>query len=78
VPADEAYLRIFTSGYRMVWETTFTKAEKPEFLEAGDHDVTWNGRDDQSRPMPPGYYICFISVTVGKKTYETNSKTEIP
>lgn len=78
IPADEAYLRVFTGGFRLVWEETFNKNEKPEFLTTDPHDVTWNGRDDQARPMPPGFYICFISVTVGKKTYESSSKTEIP
>ncbi|HVZ81662.1 MAG TPA: hypothetical protein VHE12_12810 [bacterium] len=78
VPADEVYLRVFTSGLRLVWEDTFNKKEKPEFLTIDPHDVTWNGRDDVGRPMPPGYYICFISVTAGKKTYESSSKTEIP
>lgn len=78
IPADEAYLRVFTSGFRLVWEEVFNKDQKPEFLTTDPHDVTWNGRDDQGRPMPPGSYICFISVTVGKKSYESSSKTEIP
>jgi hypothetical protein len=78
IPADEAYLRVFTSGFRLVWEDVFNKDQKPEFLTTDPHDVTWNGRDDQGRPMPPGSYICFISVTVGKKTYESSAKTEIP
>lgn len=71
-------MRVFTSGFRLVWEEVFNKDQKPEFLTTDPHDVTWNGRDDQGRPMPPGSYICFISVTVGKKSYESSSKTEIP
>lgn len=78
MPADEAYLRVYTSGFRLVWEEDFSKDEKPEYLGAGTHETTWNGRDDEGRPMPPGTYLCFISVTSGKKNYESSSKTEIP
>jgi len=77
-PAKEAYLRVYTSGFRMVWDENFNKDEHPEFLGAGTHETTWNGKDDQGRPMPPGSYICFISVTVGKKSYESSGKTEMP
>ncbi len=62
----------------MVWEATYGKAEHPEYLDAGNHETTWNGRDDQGRSMPPGTYLCFISVTVGKKSYESSGKTEMP
>ena len=78
VPANEAYLRVYTSGFRLVWEMNFNKDEKPEYLGSGAHEVTWNGKDDEGRPMPPGTYLCFISVTAGKKSYESSSKTEMP
>jgi flagellar hook assembly protein FlgD len=76
--SNEAYLRVYTSGFRLVWEEDFGKDKKPEYLTSGTHDITWNGKDDQNRSMPPGTYLCFISATAGKKTYEASSKTEIP
>ncbi len=63
---------------RPVVNFEFNKHEKPEYLTAGTHEVVWDGRDEEERPMPPGSYICFISITVGKKTYEASGKTEIP
>jgi flagellar hook assembly protein FlgD len=78
IPADEAYLRVYTSGFRLVWEENYNPNEKPEYLTAGDHETIWNGKDDEGRPMPPANYMCFISLTVGKKTYEASGKTEMP
>ena len=78
VPASEAYLRVYTSGFRLVWEENFNKEKNADYLTAGTHQTTWNAKDDQDRPMPPGTYLCFISVTVGKKSYDGSGKTEIP
>jgi hypothetical protein len=78
VNAERAYLKIFTSGLRPVRDFDYSKDEKPEYLSKGLHEVVWDGRDEDSRPMPPGSYICFISITAGKKTYEASGKTEIP
>lgn len=71
-------MRVYTSGFRLVWEENFNPKEKPEFLTLGTHETTWNGKDDEGRSMPPGTYLCFISLTVGKKTYEGSGKTEMP
>ena len=71
-------MRIYTSGFRLVRDFSFNKIEKPEYLTSGTHEITWDGKDDQMRAMPPGNYLCFISVSVGKKSYEASGKTEIP
>lgn len=71
-------MRVYTTGFRLVWEMNFNKDEKSEYLGTGTHETTWDGKDDEGRPMPPGSYLCFISVTVGKKSYEASSKTEMP
>ena len=78
IPADEAYLRVYTSSFRLVWEENYNSKEKPENLTSGGHETVWNGKDDEGRIMPPGTYLCFISLTVGKKTYEASGKTEMP
>lgn len=78
MPASEAYLRVYTSGFRLVWEKNFNKDQNADFLTAGTHQASWNAKDDQDRPMPPGTYLCFISATIGKKTYDGSGKTEIP
>lgn len=78
IPADEAFLKIYTSGFRVVREFVFNRKENPEFLPAGVHDFTWDGKDEQKRAMAPGTYLCFINVNVGKKRYEASGKTEIP
>ncbi len=78
IPADQAFLRIYTSGFRVVREFDFDKNETPEYLTAGSHDVSWDGKDDNKRPLPPASYLCFIDVNAGKKKYEASSKTEIP
>jgi hypothetical protein len=78
VPADEVFLKIYSSGFRIVHEFHFTPKDKPEFLASGGHEAVWDGKDEQRRPMPPGTYLCFINVNVGKKRYEASGKTEIP
>ena len=77
-PADEVFLSIYTSGYRIVRKFGFNKKEKSEFLASGEHEYTWDGRDENKRPMAPGIYLCFIQVNVGKKRYEASGKTEVP
>lgn len=78
IPSSEVFLRVYTSGFRLVWDENFNQDNQPQFLTSGDHDTYWNARDEEERPMPPGNYLCFISITVGKKNYEASSKTEIP
>jgi hypothetical protein len=78
VEASETFLRIFTSGFRIVREFDFFKKESPGMLTKGDHQVNWDGKDEEGRPMPPGTYLCFVSITVGKKTYESSGMTNIP
>ncbi len=78
IPSNEAFLRIYTSGFRLVWDVEFNKDNKPEYLTAGTHEDTWDGKDEEGRPMPPGNYLCFITLNVGKKSYEASGKTEIP
>jgi flagellar hook assembly protein FlgD len=74
----EAYLRVYTSGFRLVWEEDFSNNNHPEYLDAGSHEITWNCKDEEGRAMPPDEYLCFISVSAGKKTYDSSGKTEIP
>jgi 3-isopropylmalate dehydrogenase len=76
--ADHTFLRIFTSGLRPVLVYEFNKDQKPEYLTKGTHEIVWDAMDEEGRPMPPGSYICFLSITVNKKTYEASAKTEIP
>jgi flagellar hook assembly protein FlgD len=71
-------LRIFTSGLRPVLVFEFNKDQKPEYLTKGTHEIVWDAKDEEGRAMPPGGYICFISITVSKKTYDASGKTEIP
>ncbi len=78
IPADEAYLKIYTSGFRMVREFNFNRDENTDYLTAGSHDFTWDGKDDNQKSLPPATYLCFIDVNVGKKKYEASGKTEIP
>jgi len=78
IAADETYVRVYSSGFRLVWEVNFNKNEKPENLTLGSHEAAWNGQDDEGRSMPPGTYLCFVSLTVGKKSYEASGKTDIP
>lgn len=78
IPADEAFLKIYTSGFRVVREFYFNKDENSDYLPAGTHDFSWDGKDDNKRPLPPANYLCFIDVNAGKKKYEASGKTEIP
>jgi flagellar hook capping protein FlgD len=34
-------------------------------LEAGDHTLSWDGRDDKGRPAPPAYYLLAIEAAAG-------------
>jgi hypothetical protein len=76
--ASQAFLRVRTSGFRTVREFDFFKKEKPEYLTVGTHDLYWDGKDEAGRPMTPGTYLCFITVVIGKKTYETTGKVYFP
>jgi FlgD Ig-like domain len=78
VPADQVYLWIYTSGFRLVEDFNFNKKKQPENLSLGRHEITWDGKDSQGRRMPPGTYLCFISIHVGDKHYEASGKTEVP
>jgi hypothetical protein len=78
IPADEVFLKVYSSGFRIVRSFEFTQKDDPDFLTAGNHDFAWDGMDEQKRHMPPGDYLCFIDIHVGKKKYEASSKTEIP
>lgn len=76
--AQQAFLRVRTSGYRTVKEFDFFKKEKPEYLTVGTHDLVWDGKDDEGRPMTPGTYLCFIEVVIGKKSYYSVGKIYFP
>lgn len=78
VKADEVNLKVYTSGFRLAREFDFNKEQNPENLTAGPHEITWDGKDEEDRPMPPGSYLCFVRVNVDKKTYEASGKTNIP
>lgn len=78
VQVDQVYLKVYTSGFRLVWDENFNKEKRPDYLTSGDHEVTWDGKDEEGRPMPPGLYLCFLDMTAGKKSYESSGKTEIP
>ena len=61
IPADEASLKVFTSGFRVVREFFFNKGENPEYLSSGTHDFSWDGRDDQSKTPAAGNLSLFSS-----------------
>jgi flagellar hook assembly protein FlgD len=33
---------------------------KPSFLEAGEHRVSWDGRDERGVPLSAGIYFCSL------------------
>ncbi len=78
IPAEKVYLKVYSSGFRLVRSFEFNKVDSPDFLAKGTHEFKWDCKDEQNRPMPPGIYLCFIDVAVKKKVYESSSKTEIP
>jgi hypothetical protein len=78
VPADEVYLKIYSSGFRVVHGFEFNKEQQPGLLTPGAHEVTWDGRDEQGRRIPPGDYFCFIDVRAGGKRYEASGRVGIP
>jgi flagellar hook assembly protein FlgD len=78
IPSDRVYLKIYSSGFRLVRDFEFNKVDSPDYLTRGTHEFYWDGKDEQNRPMPPGDYICVINVDVKKKVYEASSKTDIP
>jgi hypothetical protein len=78
LPADEAFLKIYTSGFRIVREFEFSPTESAGYLTAENHEFTWDGKDENARAMPSGIYLCFIELSIGKKQYEASGKTEIP
>lgn len=76
--AREVDVKVFTSGFRIVRQFSFDQHVQKENLIAGPHDMTWNGKDEQDRAMPPGNYLCYILVQTDKKDYEASGKTNIP
>ncbi len=78
IQSEEVSIKIYTSGFRLVRAFSFDKREHPENLDAGIHDLTWDGRDEGGHPMPTGNYFCFININAGKKTYEASGRTNIP
>jgi len=78
IPADRVYLKIYSSGFRLARDFEFSKIDSPDYLTRGPHLFYWDGKDEQTRRMPPGNYLCFIDINVKKKVYEASSKTEIP
>ena len=75
--ADKVFLRIFTSGFRLVQDFSFDPRNGADELGAGSHEYTWDGKDDVKRSLPPGIYLCFIEVDVGRKRFEAGGQLEI-
>jgi len=78
IPADEVFLKIYSSGFRVVHGFQFNRDHQPERLSPGTHEVFWDGRDEQGRKIPPGTYLCFIDVRAGGKRYEASGRVEFP
>ncbi len=78
IRAKETNVKIFTSGFRLVRQFSFDRNVHPENLNVGQHEMTWDGKDEEDRAMPPGNYLCFIVVETEKKDYESSAKTNIP
>jgi len=78
VSAQEINVKVFTSGFRLVRQFSFDKHQHNENLSPGEHEMSWDGRDEQNRAMPPGNYLCFIIVETENKNYDASAKTNIP
>ena len=78
IKCDSVYLKIYSSGFRLVRSFEFNKEETPDYLTVGTHNFTWDRKDEENRLMPPGIYLCFVDINAGKKRYEASGKTEIP
>ena len=37
---------------------------------AGMNEAVWDGRDEQGRPVPPGVYLCRVTATTGRGSFE--------
>jgi hypothetical protein len=78
VQADEVFLKVYTSGFRIVQDLVFDSKNNIDFLAAGAHEYVWDCKDNVRRPMPPGSYLCFIEIHVGKIKYSASGQTEVP
>ncbi len=78
MPADEVSLRVYTSGFRLVQKFAFNSEDGEDQLNDGIHMYLWDGLDEVKRSVPPGNYLCFITVYVGKKKYEAAGQFEVP
>jgi len=78
IKAREINIKIFTSGFRLVEQFSFDKQAHSENLSAGEHEMSWDGKDEQGRAMPSGNYLCFVVIETEKKDYEASAKTNIP
>src|SRR5206468_10880194 len=52
-------------------------AQRPSELPAGDHRVSWDGRDDAGRSAPAGYYLLVVEAEGGgeKVVYDPTDTT---
>lgn len=78
VQADEVFLKVYSSGFRLVHGWHFNTKEGREYLIAGSHEFLWDGRDGYGRRFPPGLYLCFIDIRVGERHFESSGRTGIP
>jgi flagellar hook assembly protein FlgD len=78
IPADEVFIRVYSSGFRLVRNFEFNSKNDSDQLTAGTHDFDWDCTDDVKRVLHPGTYLCFIEVKSGKTKFEANGQTEIP
>jgi hypothetical protein len=74
----EVDVKVFTTGFRLVRQFNFDRHEHGENLNPGEHEMSWDGKDEEDRPMPAGNYMCFIEVSAEKKTYAASAMTHIP
>ncbi len=56
-------LAIYDSAGRLVRELY-----PGTLLDAGDHEIIWDGRDDAGRELPSGVYLCKITAATRKAT----------
>ncbi len=76
--AKEVDVKIFTTGFRLVRQFNYDKHEHGENLNPGEHEIYWDGKDEEDRPMPAGNYLCFIEAMAEKRSYEASAMTNIP
>ena len=66
----EVEVGVYALDGRRVWETT-------QMIRSGEQVVRWTGVDAAGGPVPPGLYLCRISIDVDAKGQEGRTATRV-